>query len=142
MANVNIPYPETGLAAFEALDSHSAGILLSGSDPKLEPGFPMEIAVGQALKMFEVVGLNAGGKLVPAVYDADPQDPAFVQAIGVCTQAVAAPTGTGVTVPIFLAGCFNPDALIWHASWNTDAKKAEAFRGSPTPTRVTIRKRG
>ena len=142
MANVNIPYPETGLAAFEALDSHTAGILLSGSDPKLEPGFPMEIAVGQALKMFEVVGLDAGGKLVPAVYDADPQDPAFVQAIGVCTQAVAAPTGTGVTVPIWFAGCFNPDALVWDATFATDDSKANAFFGAPSPTRILIRKRG
>lgn len=135
MADITIPYQEVGLAAFEQLDSHFAKILLTGSDPKLEPGFPMEINVGQALRQFEVVGLNGSGKLVPAVLGT-------VVAIGVVTQAVAAPTGAGVTVPVFFAGCFNPDALVWDASYDTDAKKATAFRGAPSPTRILIRKRG
>ena len=140
MANVTIPYPEAGLAAFESLDAWYSGFLLSGSDPKLEPGFPMEIAVGQALSQFQVVGLNSSGKLVPATWNASPSS--AIKAIGVCTQAVAAPTGAGVTVPIFLAGNFNPDALVWDASFDTDAKKVQAFFDSPSPTRILIRKRG
>ena len=135
MADVKIPYPETGLAAFEQLDSHFAGILLSGSDPKLEPGFPMEVAQGQALQMFQVLGLNGDGKLVPA-------NNGSVKAQFVCTQAVAAPTGTGVTVPVWFTGCFNPDALVWNAAYATDADKANAFFGAPSPTRILIRKRG
>ena len=135
MANVKMPYIEAGLAAFEAMDSYTQGFLLSGSDPKLEPGFPMEVAVGQALQQFQVLSLNGTGKLIPAVLGTS-------EAMFVCTQAVAAPTGTGVTVPVFFAGCFNPDALIWDATYDTDAKKADAFRGAPTPTRIMIRKRG
>lgn len=134
MADVKIPYPEVGLAAFEQLDSHFQGFLLTGSDPKLEPGFPMEVAVGQALKQFEVLGLDAQGKLVPA--------DGTIKAQFVCTQAVAAPTGAGVTVPVWFTGCFNPDALVWDDAYNTDALKASAFMGAPSPTRVLIRKRG
>jgi hypothetical protein len=139
MADVKIPYLEAGLAAFEKLDSFTQGFLLSGSDPKLEPGFPMEVAAGQALQQFQVLGLNGTGKLVPATYAADASG---VEAQFVCTQAVAAPAGAGVTVPVFFAGCFNPDALVWDATYDTDAKKANAFMGAPSPTRIMIRKRG
>lgn len=134
MADIKMPYPEAGLASFEALDNYTQGFLLSGSDPKLEPGFPMPMKVGQALRQFEVLTLDADGLLVPA-QEGEP-------AMFVCTQAVAAPTGTGVTVPVFHTGCFNPDALLWHASYDTDAKKAMAFHGAPSPTRIMIRKRG
>lgn len=134
MAEVKMPYLEAGLASFEALDSYTQGFLLSGSDPKLEPGFPMPMKVGQALRQFEVVTVDAEGLLVPA----QAGEPAQF----VCTQAVAAPTGAGVTVPVWFAGCFNPDALLWHASYTTDALKAAAFTGAPTPTRIMIRKRG
>lgn len=135
MADVKIPYPEAGLAAFEQLDSHIQGFLLSGSDPKVEPGFPMEIKVGQALQQFQVCGLDGTGKLVPAVLGT-------VAASVIVTQAVAAPTGAGVKVPVWYTGCFNPDALVWDASYDTDEKKANAFRGAPSPTRILIRKRG
>lgn len=135
MADVKVPYPEAGLAAFEKLDNWAANILLSGSDPKLEPGYPMEVAVGQALQQFQVLSLNGSGKLIPAVLGT-------AAAMFVCTQAVAAPTGAGVTVPVFFAGMFNPDALVWDATYNTDAKKVNAFVGAPSPTRIMIRKRG
>ena len=140
MADVTMPYLEAGLAAFEELDTYLQKFLLSGSDPKLEPGFPMEIAAGQALQQFQVLGLNAGGKLVPAVYNVDPE--VEIKACFVCTQAVAAPAGTGVTVSVWFAGCFDPAALVWDATYDTDAKKANAFVGAPTPTRIMIRKRG
>ena len=134
MAEVKMPYLEAGLASFEALDTFTQGFLLSGSDPKLEPGFPMPMKIGQALRQFEVLTLDADNLLVPAQEGAP--------AMFVCTQAVAAPTGAGVTVPVWHAGCFNPDALLWHASYDTDAKKAMAFHGAPSPTRIMIRKRG
>lgn len=135
MADVKVPYPEAGLAAFEKLDNWAANILLSGSDPKLEPGYPMEVAVGQALQQFQVLSLNGSGKLIPAVLGTS-------AAMFISTQAIAAPTGAGVTVPVFFAGMFNPDALVWDATYNTDAKKVNAFVGAPSPTRIMIRKRG
>lgn len=133
MAEVKVPYPETGLAAFEVLDEYTAGFLLSGSDPKLEPGYPLPIADGTVLEQFAVVGLS-GGFLVMA-------NNTTIKPIGVVTQAV---TGAGgdMTVPVFFSGNFNPEALVWDASFDTMQKKINAFFGSPSPTRILIRERG
>lgn len=51
-------------------------------------------------------------------------------------------TGAGVTTTtdILRQGCFNPDALVWDASFDTDAKKKVAFEGSPSPTNIVLRK--
>lgn len=65
-----------------------------------------------------------------------------VQAIGLLAHAAslgASGTGNG---HVWYSGCFNMDALVWDASFNTDAKKAAAFRGAPTPTTIIIAKRG
>jgi hypothetical protein len=66
---------------------------------------------------------------------------AGVDPIGV--TAVPVVTGAGETdrIPIYRQGNFNPAALNWHPSYDTDDKKAAAFRGSPTPTNIIIRKR-
>lgn len=140
MAEQKVPYPEAGLAAFEVLDEYTAGLLISGSWPTLSPGYPMEVAPDQELKQFEVVGLDANGKLVPAVWADDPAD--AVQAIGVCTQAVVGNSSGTTTVPMFYSGCFNPDMLVWDSSFDTDEKKMKAFVGAPTPTQILLRKRG
>ena len=57
--------------------------------------------------------------------------------------AAPAVTGSGVTTkaPVYRAGNFNPAALIWHADYDTDAKKAAAFRGAAAPTNIVIRAR-
>lgn len=65
-----------------------------------------------------------------------------VQAIGVLAHAAslgASGTGTGT---FWYSGCFNIDALIWDASFDTDAKKLAAFEGAPTPTTIIAAKRG
>lgn len=140
MANVTVPYPEVGLAAFEQLDTYLQKFLLTGSHPALAPGFPMKIAANQTLQQFHVVGLNAAGAIVPAVYSATPAS--LIKPVGIVTQAVVGNASGTTTVPVWYSGCFNPDALIWDASWTTDELKAAAFIGSPTPTTILIRKRG
>lgn len=39
-------------------------------------------------------------------------------------------------------GNFNSDALVWDDTFTTDAQKASAFRGAPTPTNIIVAKRG
>jgi hypothetical protein len=69
------------------------------------------------------------------------RDQGGVQAVGVLAHAAAlGASGTGAGL-IWYSGNFNMDALVWHASFDTDAKKAAAFRGAPTPTSVIIGKR-
>lgn len=60
--------------------------------------------------------------------------------IGVTCVEIVTTAGVATKGPIFYAGCFNPNKLNWHASFNTDAKKRQAFRGSPTPTNIVIKK--
>jgi hypothetical protein len=62
-----------------------------------------------------------------------------VRAITILTAPVL-DVGAVQSVAGFRAGCFNPAALNWHASYDTDDKKAAAFRGAPTPTNILIRK--
>ena len=139
MADVKVPYPEAGQAAFEELDTHLQEFLYSGSHPAPAPGIPLEVKADEVLEQFHVVGLDANDVLVPAVWNADPG--LAIQAVGVCSQAVIGATGGGTKVPTLYTGCFNPDALVWDASFDTDGKKAGAFNGAPTPTTIVIRKR-
>lgn len=140
MADVTVPYIEAGQAAFDALDTYLQKFLISGSHPELAPGFPMEVKASQVLSQFHVVGLDATGKLVPATYNATPAN--AIKAIGVVTQAVVGNAGGTTTVPVWYSGCFNPDALVWDATFTTEGQKMTAFNGSPTPTTITLRKRG
>lgn len=140
MPEVKIPYPDVGQAAFEELDTYTNTFLLSGSDPKLEPGYPFPVKEDETLEQFHVVGLDANDKLVPATWDADSSN--AIQAIGVVTQSVVGASDGSTTVPVFYTGCFNPDALVWDSTFDTDEKKEKAFFGAPSPTRIIIRKRG
>jgi hypothetical protein len=139
MANFTVPYHEAGLAAFEDLDTYFQKFLLSGDMPRLA-SFPMTVKANETLAQFTVVGLDAGGKLVKAVFD-DEEDGSPIKAVGVLTQAVVGNAGGTTTVPVFFSGCFNPAALVWDASFDTDAKKLAAFNGSPSPTQITLRAR-
>ena len=96
----------------------------------------LPIATNQVLAARTVVALNASGHLVAAEADGDPK------AIGILAYAVDT---TGITAgvadaEVYRGGCFNPDLLVWPASFNTDALKFAAFRGSPSPTVILIRR--
>lgn len=83
-----------------------------------------------------VVALNASGHLVPAEADNDPK------AVGVLVYAIDT-TGVAAGVAraeVYRAGCFNPDLLVWPATFNTDALRLAAFRGSPSPTQIILRR--
>jgi hypothetical protein len=131
MAIVKVPYGDTGAAVFEQGDDYVSVELFSGSTPvPVTENFP--VGSGVVIPAFSVVGLTSGN-VVMAENDGDPQ------AIGITVSDVLN-VGAVQSVAVFRAGCFNPDALNWHASYDTDAKKAAAFRGAPTPTNILIRK--
>ena len=70
-----------------------------------------------------LVGRDGSGNLVKAVLGS-------VAPIGITVVTVAAASGAGTKVPVYRAGCFNPAALAWDASYDTDEKKRLAFEGS------------
>jgi hypothetical protein len=71
-------------------------------------------------------GLNAGG----------------IKARFVLAQAASLGASGEANGQCFYQGNFNSDALVWHESFTTDAQKAAAFFGAPTPTNIIVAKRG
>lgn len=88
---------------------------------------------GEDLSALHVVGFDGNDKIVEADPGADPAIPA----IGIMSYA-AAPSGADATAGVFRTGVFNPDLLVWPAWYDTDAKKAAAFRGAPSPTQIFL----
>lgn len=259
MADVKVPYPDFGQAAFEELNTYKQEFLLAGHHPELKPAYSFPLANNTSFALFSVVGLDAAGNLALATFGA-----AAIAATGTLTLTAAgsadetitigsvtytlkaAPTaanevligadetetaanlvaainasgtedteyGTGTVIhptvsassaagvvtvtaketgtdansiattetsavaswgaatltggvddqgvtprgvlahsaslgasgtgtgPVWYSGNFNLDALVWHESFDTDAKKKNAFFGAPTPTNILIGKRG
>ncbi len=132
-----------GRAVFEQLDTYLQSVLLAGAEPALEPAIPVLMADSITLAQFSVVGINGAGRLVLATYNADPE--VAIQAIGVLAHgATSGASNTTVRGQVWVTGVFNIDAsspLIWDATFDTNAKKANAFFGAPTPTRIIARNR-
>ena len=133
MTDTVIKFGDTGLAAFQT--GGFTGIEpFSGPAPINVKNFDIDPAAvaAAAMPIFSVVGLGANG-LTYATEDKT------VQALGV----TVAPVDAGVSaanVGVFMDGTFNLAALTWDASYDTDAKKADAFVGAPTPTVIFIKK--
>lgn len=57
---------------------------------------------------------------------------------GCANYILAAPismvNGVAMTVPVYRSGHWDMNALVWDASYDTDAKKKAAFEGSLSPT--------
>lgn len=84
---------------------------------------PDTIGGTAVLAALTVLGRTAGGVLVPCVRTASDgtQNPVAILVEGVNT------TGGNVTAPVYVAGEFLIDGLVWDASWATDAQKLAAF---------------
>ena len=131
----NIPFGGVGIASFEINDAPVHVELFNAAIPiPVTEDFP--VGANTTLPAFSVVGLNADGNLALA----KTSDPAVVP-IGVTTAPVATGAGQTDRIAIYRAANLNPAALTWHADYDTDAKKAAAFRGSPAPTNIIVRKR-
>lgn len=128
-----IPYGLPGVASFELTDDYVNQRMLNGSFPPLDPASSAE--AGDDLERFHVVGYDSSFNLIPATWDADPD--LAVKPIGI--TAVSALTGERVLFHV--SGHWNLDILTFDASFNTDAKKINAFIGAPTPTAIKISSR-
>jgi Bacteriophage lambda head decoration protein D. len=56
--------------------------------------------------------------------------------VGILTAAVDTGVGESVEVDVFRNGTFNGNALNWHESFNTEAKRERAFEGTISPSLV------
>ena len=107
--------------------------LITGHEPAVMT-VDLPVAASQELEELHVVGVNANGEIVPAVRTTTPA--IGIMVVGATTTASSTLTGA----PVYRAGCFNPDLLVWPASYSTDAHKFNAFKDAPTPTNIIIRR--
>lgn len=127
---VNIPYGDWGMADIQT-DTYNGVVELFGGNTPLPVTQPYVMAAAADWPIGTVVGLNGGGLLVKA----NTSGP--VKPIGVTAAATLA-TATDLHVPVFVQGCFNVDALTFHADYSTPTLKANAF-GAATDQLVAIK---
>lgn len=84
---------------------------------------PDTIAQAGVIPALSVLGRNAAGKLIVSLETAT--DGSEVP-VAILVEDVNTTSGD-VVAPVYVAGEFLIDALVWHASWTTDALKLAAF---------------
>ena len=126
----DIPFGNPGQAGSETDSFAQYEVLLSDT-----PAFYTEdliVAASQDLALYEVVGFDGSGNIVPA------DNGSAVDAIGITAGAIVTGVGENPTLQVIRGGHFNGDALVWDAAYDDDAKKIAAFRGAPAPTNILI----
>lgn len=108
--------------------------LITGDAPALSTE-PLPVAATQVLAARTVVGVDASGNVIPAVMGTTDAIGFIMYAINTTGAAAGA-----VEIEVVRQGVFNPDLLVWDASYATAADKRGAFRGAPSPTAIIIRK--
>lgn len=94
----------------------------------------MTVAASQTITgVYVPVGFDGSGNLVPAVSGT-------TQAIGILLRPITTPASPIQGQPVLRQGCVNMDMIAWPASYDTEEKKLEAFRGAPTPSSIVVRK--
>lgn len=136
MATINIPY-----------DAHNAGVpsqwedqinpvaegLIVGETPRVVTE-DRTIAASQTFAApYVPVGFDGSGNLIPAVSGT-------TQAVGILLRPVTTAASPIQGQPVLIQGCVNMDMIAWPASYDTEEKKLEAFRGAPTPTSIVVKK--
>ena len=113
-----------GVASIQT-DAFTSVELIAGDTPAIvtttEPVDSTILTAGMAA--LRVVGLDAQNEIVDAAYGT-------IQAIGILVSPIAAGSSAGTKAIVYRSGCFNPAALSWPASYDTDEKKRIAFNGA------------
>ena len=63
-----------------------------------------------------------------------------VRPIGILPHSIVTAAGENTTAPVYHAGVFNPDRLVWGDSFGTDDQRKRAFFNAPSPVDILIRK--
>jgi hypothetical protein len=129
MAVTKIPFGAPGVASFQE-DSFGQQEVRSGDTPVTTT--TEKVGASTTLAIYSVVGRAAnaaGGNLVLATATGSPA----IKPVGILTAPVATGAGVTTTVDVYRSGMFNPDALVWDTSFNTDLLKFAAFEGSVSP---------
>jgi hypothetical protein len=114
-----------GRAAGFNTDGFAPKKLFTGDTPVTMDYEPVSNAAD--MEVLTVVMRHTDGTVIKAVWDDDPIPPM----VGItATKYVHGVTGATIAkVSVYKSGCFNPDVLVWDASFDTDEKKRLAFEG-------------
>lgn len=124
----DIPVGSPGLAGFESETWGNVPEHLYSDTPAIAEQVVEFTASGADLEITFLDVLATDGDA--AVYNATPSA-ATANYIAAATITIA--DGETKSVPVYVMGHFNAQALNWDASYDTDAKKAAAFQGSVSP---------
>lgn len=130
MAQDNIiPLGKPGIASFESESWGNHAELLFGDTPAVATQVKTVLAGGAIdFPLGQVVNIAANGTITAA---------AVTTGVSNATHILAAPlvmaNGESFSAPFYVAGHFRQQALTFAASFNTDALKQNAFKGSDTP---------
>ena len=134
MVNITDQSQGAGFPAQWSEDITATDIALFSGHAPAPMTMDMIVAASMTLPALSLVGLDASGRLIPAVAGS-------VQAIGILVAAITTSASTTYKgAPVYRAGCFNPDKLSFPASYNTDALKFNALNGADSPTNIIIRR--
>lgn len=124
-----VPYGDPGIAGFEKESWGNKQNWQYGDTPALTTKTVSFTASGADLTITFLDVLNGAG--AKADYNVTP-DAGTADYIAATTITI--PDGETKSVPVYVQGHFEMEALGWDASYDTDAKKEAAFQGSISPT--------
>lgn len=130
MADVVIPSNEPGIAGFATESYESAAEPRYGEGPATTTHMDMKAPNAVLnLALYSVINVDATTGIVSlAQYDADENTAQYILA------APAHFTANQVmSLPVYREATWDMNALVWHSSFDTDAKKIHAFEGGPSP---------
>lgn len=120
-----IPQTDAGMASYQTEDFKTIPLFTGDTPVTTTPETVADAVVASVdLPANSVVGYDASGKLVKATWNATPSS--GIPAVGITVNAVKA-GATTKTVAAYKTGMFNPDALVWDSTYDTDEKKRTAF---------------
>ena len=129
-------------AGIPSQDSHDFGVTPEGL---IVGEYPVQFvedkptAYNQTLPAYTVVGLNSAGDVVRATWNATPAN--AIKPIGVLMYPVTTgASGDKLVSRVLRSACANPDRMVWDASFDTLAKRMNAFEGAPSPTQFVLRR--
>ncbi|ARB05713.1 peptidase S49 [Synechococcus virus S-ESS1] len=124
-----VPYGSPGEAGFEKESWGNRQNWQFGDTPALTTKYITVTATGadRVIAFLDVLNTTGGAAAQ------DGATPAL-KANYIAAAGVTIPDGSTASVPVYVQGHFDMDALGWAATYDTDAKKEAAFQGSISPT--------
>lgn len=135
MADVKIPQNQPGIAGFATESYESAAEPRYGENVATTTHELCSTVAALTLPLYSVINVSPTGVISLAVYDANENT-----ATAILAEPIAMLANTSMSVVMYREGHWDMQALNWHASFDTDAKKRNAFEGGPSPTLFVSKK--